>query len=169
MARPRIRNSNSLLIFSTNITLGWSVTQRTSYIAGEAKTERGEWRRVVDDHGELVGYQPVVHEVRPVPSSDRSRCALQVPEMRANAGLMGRSRTARLSEEQRTIRLHPKSGRLMPEEDFVERVAKLMAIYLASANFHDMRKRGISDRAGRVYPKAPVKFGAPVKQGGTSC
>lgn len=166
MARPRIRNSNSLLIFSTNITLGWSVTQRTSYTSGEAKAERGEWRRVVDDHGELVGYQPVVHEVRPVPSSDRSRCALQVPEMRANAGLMGRSRTARLAEGQRTIRLHPKSGRLMPEEDFVERVGKLMKSYPQSANFHDMKKRGISDRAVRVYPKMPVTARAPQQQGG---
>lgn len=152
MARPRTRNGNSLLLFSTNTTLGWTATQRTSYPAGETKVERGEWRRVLDDHGELVGYQPVVHEVRPVASNDHSRCALQVPEMRANAGLMGRSRTAHLPEDQRKVRLHPKSGRLLPEEDFVERVGHLMLIYPQLAN------RG-GDRAVRVYPKMPARQG----------
>lgn len=146
MARPRIRNHSDLLVFAINTTLGWSVTKRTGYAPGEAKVERGEWRRVVDDHGELVGYQPVVHEVKPVPSNDCSRCALQVPEMRANAGLMGRSRTAHLSDEQRATRLHPKSGRLLPEEDFVERVGKLMKAYLGTAN-----RSG--DKAVRVYPR----------------
>lgn len=77
--------------------------------------------------------------------------------MKALAGLMGRSRTARMRETERIGRQHPKSGRLLPEEDFVERTEVLVHdIYPQSANFAMVDGR-FGDRAVRVYPKAATK------------
>jgi hypothetical protein len=156
MARPAHRSAHSeFLIFSSNTTLGWSATRRTSYRKGEALVSQGRWRRVTDETGAHVGYQPVECNVVPVPSQDASRAALGEAEMKANAGLMGASHTAHMSDEERGSRVHPKSGRLMPEMDFVEKVRTVVASYTHSANFHDMKKRGIHDRAVRVYPRVP--------------
>ncbi len=152
MARPR----NHLLLFSPFTTLGWRVTRRISQGDGEAGVTNGKMRRILDETGRHIGYQPVKADPRPSLPSDPSRTALAVPETKANAGLLGQSRTASLTEEQRRTRVHPKSGRLLPEEDFIERTQKLMQVYTQSANFAKVHGR-TGDRAVRVYPRAPQR------------
>lgn len=125
--------------------------------------EKGLWRRVVNEVGQLIGYQPVAAEPKTIMPSDGSRAALGAAETKAIAGLMGKSRTAGLSDAQRRERIHPKSGRLLPEEDFIERAQKLEKAYPHSANYRDIDlarhgklRRELApggDRAVRVYPK----------------
>jgi hypothetical protein len=149
MARPRNRNSyEEFVVFCTNTTLGWSVTRRIAYATGERMVEQGKMRRVVDGVGLHIGYQPVnCHAEAGLvkPSTDISSSTLGQAEIKANAGLMGKSRTSHLGKN-REARLHPKSGELMPEMDFVERVQEKVKGWPRSAN------RG-GDRAVRVYPK----------------
>ena len=148
MARPRIRNSNlsDFQLFSSDVALGWRVIRRVAFAYGEQRCARGEFRRVYDEFRNHIGYQPVQRQDATV-NSDPSRAALGVPEMKANAGLMGRSRTKGLRPEDRVGRVHPKSGRLLPAEDFVERAQELVKLYPRSANFRT------GDRAVRVYPR----------------
>jgi hypothetical protein len=156
MARPRIRNSYNLLhVYSPWTNLGWRVTHNIDVAKGEAKVRLGVFRHVYDELGKLLGYQPVVQVTAPQDStfSDASRAALGCAEMRANAGLMGRSRTARLSEIDKQCRLDERTGKLLPAEDFVERVQVLVReIYPQSANFAIVNGR-CGDRAVRVYPR----------------
>lgn len=147
--RPR---SSAFLVFGNCTTLGWSVTRRISFEEGERRVLTGLWRRVNDDSGQHVGYQPLLLQLPPLVVGDASPAALREAETRANAGLMGRSRTARMSDRERRERVHPKSGRILPEMDFVEHAQELVKCYPGSANYADMQ-RGISDRAVRVYPK----------------
>lgn len=151
--RQRYRNTSDFLLYSADISAGWRVLQRVSYAYGEHRCKLGEFCRVFDEFHRLVGYQAVEARHDATATNGPSRAALGEPEMMANAGLMGRSRTAGLREMDRVGRHHPKSGRLLPEEDFIERAKALVKAYPHSANFHDMKRRGISDRAVRVYPK----------------
>jgi hypothetical protein len=157
MARPRHRNRNTeTILFQSPTSLdedGIRVTHRTSFAKGEALVAAGKAERRME--GGLQCYQLLPPQPCPTQPLRFSPAALGAAEIMANAGLMGASRTACLSAEQRLTRVHPKSGRLLPEEDFVERTQKLVKAYPHSANFHDMKKRGISDRAVRVYPKGP--------------
>lgn len=156
MARPRIRSSSQLHVFSQWTNLGWRHTRVIDMAEGEAKVRRGVFRHVHDEHGKLVGYQPVVNVMPPdtEKSSDVSRAALGRAESRANAGLMGASRTARLHEPEKLSRVDQRTGKPLPAEDFVERVQILMQAYLESANFAIVNGRS-GDRAVRVYPKVP--------------
>jgi hypothetical protein len=141
------------------MTAGWRVIQRVSYAYGEHRAKLGEFRRLCDGFGRMIGYQAVEARHDATANSDPSSAALGVREMQANAGLLGRSRTAGLREMDRVGRHHPVSGRVLPEEDFIERTQELVKAYTASANYRDMKTRGVSDRAVRVYPKAPVQQG----------
>jgi hypothetical protein len=157
MARPRVRsrsrNTSDFLLYSADMSAGWRVIQRVSYAYGEHRSKLGEFRRLFDGFGRLVGYHAVEARHDATVSSDPSRAALGAREMQANAGLLGRSRTAGLREMDRVGRHHPVSGRVLAEEDFVERTQELVKAYTASANYHDVKTRGISDRAVRVYPR----------------
>lgn len=152
MARPRNRNKDRITsdfhLFSADVSAGWRVIQRVSFAYGEHRCALGEFRRVYDEFRRHVGYQSVEQRYDSTTGSDMSRAALAAPEMKANAGLMGRSRTKGLSGPDREGRVHPKSGRLLPAEDFIERAQELVKQYPHSAN------RG-GDRAVRVYPKGP--------------
>jgi hypothetical protein len=160
MARPRIRSSSQLHVYSPWTNLGWRVTRTIDIGEGEAKVRCGHFRHVHDENGKVVGYQPVI-EVQVSSSStpsDPSRAALGRGEMRAAAGLMGSSRTAHLGELDKLSRVDERTGKPLPPEDFVERVQALMDAYPASANFRDIRlkRRGLApggDRAVRVYPR----------------
>jgi hypothetical protein len=155
MARPRHRNRNTeTILFESPTSLdedGIRVTRRISFARGEALVAEGKAERRME--GGLQCYQQLPPPPCPTQPLRFSPAALGAAEMKANAGLMGASRTSHLNEEERSMRLHPKSGRLLPVEDFVERVKSLVKAYPHSANFHDVKKRGISDRAVRVYPK----------------
>lgn len=159
MARPRnrnrqrYRNTSDFLLYSADMSAGWRVIQRVSYAYGEHRCKLGEFRRIFDQFNRLVGYQAVAPKQDATNESGRSPAALGVMEMQANAGVLGRSRTAGMREPDRIARHDPKSGHLLPEEDFIERTRALVKAYPHSANFHDMKKRGTSDRAVRVYPK----------------
>lgn len=156
MARPRIRSSSQLHVFSQWTNLGWRTTRIIDVAEGEAKVRRGEFRQVCDAMtGKVIGYQPMEAPAMPSVDSDPSRAALGRGEMRANAGLMGRSRTARLQEIDKLSRVDKRTGKPLPAEDFVERVEILMRTYLDSANFATLQGRR-GDRAVRVYPKGPL-------------
>jgi hypothetical protein len=158
MARPRIRKSSNLYLYSADTGEGWRQIKIVSFVYGEERVAKGEWSHVYDPlTHRLAGYQPVERRFDSTDSSDASHAALLQPEMKANAGLMGRSRTAGMREMDRVGRVHPKSHRLLPEEDFIERVQVLVSeIYPQSANFAKVNGRS-GDRAQRAYPKAPVR------------
>lgn len=126
---------------------------------GEVKVRCGLFRHVHDEAGKVIGYQPVVSVMPPQPSkySDPSRAALGRAEMRANAGLMGESLTARLGESDKLCRMDERTGKPLPPEDFMERVQILMDVYPQSANFAKVHGRS-GDRAVRVYPRVPVEL-----------
>jgi len=159
MARPRIRSSSQLHVFSHWTNLGWRVTRNIDVGEGEAKVRCGLFRHVHDEAGKVIGYQPVISVTPPLPSkfSDPSRAALGRAEMRANAGLMGESLTARLDESDKLCRMDERTGKALPPEDFVERVEILMQVYPQSANFAKVYGRS-GDRAVRVYPRVPVEL-----------
>lgn len=156
MARPRIRSSSQLHVFSQWTNLGWRHTRVIDMAEGEAKVRRGVFRHVHDVHGKLIGYQPLVQVAsqESATSSDSSRAALGRGEMRANAGLMGASRTRHLQEIDKLSRVDQRTGKPLPAEDFVERVQILMQTYPESANYAKVNGRS-GDRAVRVYPKVP--------------
>jgi len=103
-----------------------------------------------DEFGRFQGYLLV--EALP-PTDEKlpsliSSASISANEVLANAGVLGRSRTASLSEEDRITRRHPKTGRPMPAEDFVERAQEKVRLWTQPAP-------GRGDRAVRVYPKPP--------------
>jgi hypothetical protein len=112
------KESRNFLLFPARTTLGWRVIRRVSFCEGETRVRTGDWRRVLDsvsrDH---VGYQVCAPEMSrgdyEIPSAF-SPASITAREAQINAGLMGESRTARLSEDKRAER------RVM--EDRVERV-----------------------------------------------
>jgi hypothetical protein len=164
MARPRIRNSSNLHLYSADTGEGYRLIKIVSSSYGEERVAKGEWRRLYDPMlHRLVGYQPVERRFDVTESSDPSHATLLQPEMKANAGLFGRSRTQGMRAQDREGRMHPKSHRLLPEEDFVERVQVLVReIYPQSANFADinLKRPGLApggDRAVRMYPKLQVR------------
>lgn len=148
MARPRNRNLSDFHLYSADPS--WNHIKNVSYAYGEHRCSLGEWHRVHNGFGVHVGYRPLEKVHDSTVSSDPSRAALGAPEMKAMAGLMGRSRTKGLRPHDREGRVHPKSGRLLAAEDFVERTEELVKMYTQFAN------RG-GDRAVRVYPKAKAR------------
>jgi hypothetical protein len=143
-------------VFSPWTTTGWRVTRTIALADGERKAELGLFRRVYDpDTLKHIGYQPVEKPQPAMKSSDPSSAALGVGEMHANAGLMGESFTAQLSEKDKQEGV--RTGRLLVEEDFVERTEVLVReIYPHSANFAKVKVNGrmvTGDRAVRVYPR----------------
>lgn len=156
MPRPRSahRNHSDFELWSADTSEGYRVIKHVAFAYGESRVARGEWRRVFDElTGAHKGYQAVAPRHDVTASSDASRAALAPPEMKANAGLLGRSRTGSMKpgDPRRIGRVHPKSGRLLPAEDFIERTQELVKLYPRSANFRT------GDRAVRVYPKAPLE------------
>ena len=105
------------------------VNRRVSYREGEAKVAAGEWSHVYREDGRLVGYESVCRATVPIVSAAESCAGIPAFEMQLNAFVVfrdGRSRTARMSEQERTSRTHPRSGAVLPAEDEVERtVAKV--------------------------------------------
>lgn len=119
------------------------MTQCIDVSTGERHVERGTFRRVYDELGKHIGYQPVKispadFDVRSQPSTP----AISEEETASNAGLDGRSKTASLDELAREKRI---ANGLDPE-DFIERAIEKVRCWTRPAP-------GKGDRAVRVYPK----------------
>jgi hypothetical protein len=120
-------------IFHTETTLGWRVIRMCNLAKGQQKVACGEWREVHDPNtGELIGFQPVTPAEargdRDLPSL-ASCASISMREMQANAGELGRSRTAGMLEEDRVSRRDPRNGTLLPAEDFVERTRAKVRVF----------------------------------------
>lgn len=135
------------------------MTRAIHYATGEAMVAAGKLRRIVDDAGRHIGYQPASAAPEPKPSERLDAASITRAEIEANAGLRGKSRTRGLPERLRTERVHPKSGRLMPEEDFVERAQRKVEAWPLPANRVGTvdGKPIFGDRAARVYPRTATK------------
>jgi hypothetical protein len=156
MARPNRRSgSQTLIVFSDETTLGWRVLRRISVAEYQRRKSRGEMRPVFDESGNLIGCQPI--KVFDQHLTTRSTPAAIIPRevvlLAGTAFRDGRSRTAGLTEQkrmERASRVHPRTGKLLPPEDAIERVEEKVRLQTESANYHD----GGRDRAPRVYPRA---------------
>lgn len=128
--------SQRTLLYGPNTTLGWRVIRAIDAREGERGVEQGKFREVYDSVTNIrIGFQLV--------STSEQRGDLDLPslpssatisprEMRVNAGLCGRSRTAGLSEEKRLERAaarDPKTGEYRTPEDEVERIQRKVAVY----------------------------------------
>lgn len=118
------------MLYHSETVLGWRVIRMVNLEKGRAKVAAGEWRAIHDEFtGELIGFQPIAGEEqrgdRDMPSQ-YSPATISAAEMQANAGELGRSRTAGLAELDRIGRRDRLTGHLLPAEDFIERaVAKI--------------------------------------------
>ena len=124
--------ASAYLLFNPNTTLGWSVARRISFERGEQMVAWGTVVQVNDEFGRHIGYkfrdasEPKTPLIK---VSGSTAPTIRAKESMANAGLMGGSRTARLSDEQRLSRIHPLSGKLLAPEDMVERAREKVRIY----------------------------------------
>ena len=120
MRRGHAANRNFSL-WSSETDYGWRVVRQISFVEGEGKVARGEWRRVADTFGNHIGYQALANfkSDEELPSG-ASSTSINVWECLLNAGLGGRSRTAGLSEDERISR-KTRFGKPLPPEDDVER------------------------------------------------
>lgn len=116
----------ALYLFHTDTALGWRIMHRITFRRGEAKVARGVMRRVIDEAGNHIGYQPLavtaVHGDRDIPSQ-HSAASISLQEMKVNAE--GVSRTVGLPALQRDERVA--AGRA--PEDRVERVQRKVQVY----------------------------------------
>ncbi len=124
MARPRHRSANQdLVLFSPNTTLGWRVNRRIGYKRGEEMVDSGAAVHVVNELGQHIGYKLRSSEESRNPVvkvSGATSLTITRFESMANAGLMGRSVTARMTEEQKLARVHPLTRKLLAPEDEIE-------------------------------------------------
>lgn len=123
-------------LFRAQTTLGWSVARNISDADGRRGVASGSMREVFDEITHLcIGYQMLaVSEQRgdqDLPSVT-STASISRFEMEVNAGLLGRSRTAGLTEAQRLERAaqrDERSGEYLTPEDVVERVQAKVLIF----------------------------------------
>src|SRR6185312_17459774 len=111
----------TLYLFHTDTALGWRRLHVVHPRQGEKKVARGLWRRVQDEAGNHIGYQPLaVPATRgdlDIPSRPSS-AAISLREMKINAE--GYSVTARMPDHRRDERIV--AGR--DPEDLAERVQR---------------------------------------------
>jgi hypothetical protein len=106
---------------------GWRVIRRVRRLeAGRRQCERGAWREQFNEEsGELIGWRLVSPEEmtgdQAIQTTAGSTAAIVAAEMETNAGLRGRSYTARLSEDERLERQAP--------EDFIERTTAKVRVW----------------------------------------
>jgi hypothetical protein len=155
MARKTRRsNSQQIIVFSADTALGWRALSRCSVAEYHRRLARGEVRPVHDGFGRLIGCQPIKRTDQSIPSRPSAVC-LTVSEMVLFAGQAfkdGRSRTARMTEQQRlqrASRTHPRTGKFLAPEDAIERVTEKVRMQTVSGNLAD----GGKDRAVRAYPR----------------
>lgn len=115
-----------LWLYHTDTTLGWRKLHRVHFRYGEKKVARGLMRRVNDEMGNHIGYQPLA---LPASCGDRdlrtqpSAASISLREMKINAE--ARSRTAGLPAHRRDERV---AAGCAPE-DHVERVQRKVQVF----------------------------------------
>jgi hypothetical protein len=123
--RRQSAGSPTYLLFDAETALGWRVIRHVSGAQGEEMLARGAWRDVYDDLGNHIGYQMIAaaeilrSSSDPLPNSSAS--SITVGELKLNAGLGGKSRTAGMSENMRITRRDLKTGASLPPEDAIEK------------------------------------------------
>lgn len=137
----------------------WRVAREVSFASGEAKCASGEWGRVRDAHDNLAGYQVLASSFKSEESlpCGATSTSISVRELLMSAGCFGKSRTMRMTEEQRLARHAPfDPEKLLPPEDAVERaIAKVRQWPHPASRVDDGGGEPVyGDRATRVYPHA---------------
>ena len=140
-------------LYSNDISRGWRVVKDITFNKGEQAVVDGALHHVFDGLGRFAGYQLVDDSYEQMLPSEESTCSISTRESAANAGLLGRSATEYLREEQRLARKARYTERKLPPEDFIERAKAKVRLQTSSAN-------NDGDKALRVYPKA-VKMKRP--------
>jgi hypothetical protein len=164
--RPRVRPHTAARydLYPPTTTLGWRVIKLVTAAEVKDALDRGLWREVYDEHGDLAGYQIKTNfQTDDDLPSGWSSCAISENEMDLVAGTKfskGRSRTQGLPEAKKMAR-KDQNGKALAPEDAVERaVAKVKAWpYPASRVDNGEGKPVFGDRAVRVYPKPGLAEG----------
>lgn len=116
----------TLYLYHTDTALGWRRLHVVHSRQGEKKVARGVWRKVVDEAGNHIGYQPVAPAAARVDMDVRSQpssAAISLREMKVNAEAT--SRTDGLPEQRRNERIA--AGKA--PEDLAERVRRKVQVY----------------------------------------
>lgn len=126
-AQSRTLRDDVIDVFPAETSLGWRVIRVVSVMVAAEKLARGEWRQVYDEFGNFVGCQVLASFQSDLElPSGATATSITALESQLNAGCFGRSRTVRMSEEDRISR-HSRNGKALPPEDAIERaIAKLM-------------------------------------------
>lgn len=130
--------------------------RRISHAEFARLRERGRALPIHDSQGRLVGCELTNNHPGdgPIPSQPGGP-VITAREMEMYAGRAfkgGKSQTEQLTETQRlerASRTSTRTGKRLPPEDAIERVAEKVRLQTVTVNFHDGR-----DRAPRAYPKA---------------
>jgi hypothetical protein len=125
-ASQRRACKGEISLYPAETSLGWRVIGTTNSGAATEKLANGEWREVYDEYGNFWGYQVLATFKKDEDLvSGATSTSITVSECLLNAGLGGRSRTARLPEEKKIAR-RDRWGHALPPEDAIERaVAKV--------------------------------------------
>jgi len=137
-------------LYAYEITLGWRVTHHEiPYAVGAAKVASGEWRSVVDECGNLIGFQPVRPKQKNKPESVATSCTLTARDMERNAFGPVCSVTIHLSDKEKKY------------EDAVEQSINKVHVWPFPASRIDDGSGDpvYGDRAIRVYPKNQMSEG----------
>lgn len=123
---PKCQDLGLYLLWSADTSRGWRVVNRVSYADAARKVEQGKWREVYDDVScVLVGFQVISPAMcrgdKDIRASDNHSAAICAKEMQAVVGCLGKSRTARMSEDER-------AGERKPE-DFIERSERKFFVF----------------------------------------
>lgn len=136
----------SYRLYGFSASLRASIVKLVSRRTGERMVRRGLAEEGLDLDGitpcfrKLRAEKPSNHRRRPVEpasDSDESSAAFSQSEVMAIAGTEfrhGRSRTMRLTDEQRDLRVNPRTGRKLPPEDIVERATNKYAQWAKIGN-----------------------------------
>ncbi len=158
MARNRRSRCNELILFSENSSLGWRGLRRISFDDGERSVNHGTMRRVYDELGNQIGYQFCAAAPVPTGGSSQPSCVVisnRERELIAFTRFQGSgSETAGMSEARRLERMKqtdPRTGKLLPAEDAVERAMEKLKLYPKLAGElawrQDVRKQIAKSRA----------------------
>lgn len=116
-----------LWLYHTDTALGWRRLRRIRHVQGERKVALGLMRRVMDQAGNHIGYQPIAPAAARVDmdvKSQPSSASISLREMRLNAEAM--SRTMGLPAHRRDERIA--NGRA--PEDLAERVQRKVQVFV---------------------------------------
>jgi hypothetical protein len=134
MLRPTCGHAGFYLLWGADTSRGFRViSHKVSYADGFRKVEQGVWREYRDPVScELMGFQVIssaaVRGDKDLKSAGGDyNGSIYADEMQANAGCLGKSQTAKLSEDERAGH-KGRDGQLEPE-DFIERTKRKVFVF----------------------------------------